>query len=434
MENMVVIGSQWGDEGKGKFVDLLTDRFEVVVRYQGGHNAGHTVWVGQEKFVLHLIPSGILRPGKICVIGNGVVVDPAALVQEIDILAGKGISVAGRLFISDRAHLIHPYHRVLELRDEKSRGTHAIGTTLRGIGPAYGDKILRAGIRGADLRSPEGLRDRCREYLAMKAAFLGTDFAGLVPAGEWEDFYRAAERIQPLVADTSALLQRMMKEGARILFEGAQGTMLDVDFGTYPFVTSSSAAAGGAAAGAGVPPHRLGRVAGVMKAYTTRVGGGPFPTELMNETGQLLRERGGEYGASTGRPRRCGWLDLVQMRYSCRINGFHSLLLTKLDVLDSLRELQVCTGYRLNGRECTEVPAETGDLAAVTPVYRSFPGWCTATGRIRKLEDLPAAARRYLEYIEESLETEIGLISTGPERTETIINPRSVLRDLITLD
>jgi len=426
MEGLVVVGAQWGDEGKGKFVDYFTDLFDVVARYQGGHNAGHTVLVGRSKYVLHLVPSGILRPDKLCVIGNGVVVDPVALAAELEVLRSCGVAYEGRLFVSDRAHLILPVHRAIERVDETARGVSAIGTTLRGIGPAFSDKYFRHGLRVGAVRDADGLRRQCRDLLQLKRELLGEALLRSIPGEEWERFFAAAEGLRPFVTDTALLLDRCLSLGKKLLLEGAQGTMLDVEHGTYPFVTSSHATSGGAAVGTGLPPHRLGTVVGIMKAYTTRVGGGPFPTELPGETGQLLRQRGGEFGASTGRPRRCGWLDLAQMRYSCRINGFHSLLLTKLDVLDALPEISVCTEYRLDGQRLESCPESVEDLARVEPVYEAMPGWLSRTAGLTEYGQLPAAARNYIEYIEKFLGVEISMISTGPERAETIVNPRAL--------
>jgi len=423
MENLLIVGSQWGDEGKGKFVDIFTDHFDVVARYQGGHNAGHTILIDNEKYVLHLIPSGILRPDKLCVIGNGVVLDPVALVKEIDLLHERGISVAGRLFISDRAHLILPYHRAVERKDEDGRGHHAIGTTLRGIGPAYSDKFFRCGIRAGDVRDEDSLRIRCQHFRDQKSWFWGDGLAQQIPAQEWAEFYDACRLIRPFVADTALLIHQWQAAGKRILAEGAQGTMLDIDHGTYPFVTSSSATAGGAMTGLGVPPHFIGRIVGIMKAYTTRVGSGPFPTELQDETGRHLQERGAEFGASTGRPRRCGWLDLFQMQYSCRINGFHGLIITKLDVLDGLSSLRVCVGYRLDGHPLDGVPQSAETLGRVEPVWHDLPCWPGPTSHIRTFDQLPPEAVHYIRFIENFLQTEISLISTGPDRRATLQNP-----------
>jgi adenylosuccinate synthase len=424
MSNLVIVGAQWGDEGKGKFVDIFTEHYDVVVRYQGGHNAGHTVIIGDAKYVLHLLPSGILHPQKLCAIGNGLVVDPSALMHEVDFLASLGIDVTGRLFISDRAQLILPWHRAVERADEAHRGHAAIGTTLRGIGPAYGDKYFRNGIRAGLARNDEMLRRQCARFLEFKRDLSpGVDPP---PESEWEEFYRSCGRMREYVADTSLLLHRWLNEDQRIIMEGAQGTMLDVEFGTYPFVTSSHSTAGGAAVGTGVPPHRLGLVVGIMKAYTTRVGAGPFPTELHDDAGQRLRQRGGEFGASTGRPRRCGWLDLFQMRYSCRINGFHSLLMTKLDVLDPFAEIPVCTGYRHRGEPLETMPDDVEVLQDVEPIYQILPGWNATTAGMQRMDDLPAAARRYIAFIEEFLGVELGMISTGPERRQTVLNPQAV--------
>jgi adenylosuccinate synthase len=424
MSNLVIVGAQWGDEGKGKFVDIFTEHYDVVARYQGGHNAGHTVIVGDAKYVLHLIPSGILHPSKMCVIGNGLVVDPAALIREVDFLKTLGIDVTGRLFVSDRAQLILPWHRAVERADEAGRGLSAIGTTLRGIGPAYGDKYFRNGVRAGLVRDAASLRRHCDGFLKLKQQ-IGPGVTA-PPEAEWEEFFQACGRMAEYVTDTSLLLNRWLDEGRRVIMEGAQGTMLDVEFGTYPFVTSSHATAGGAAVGTGVPPHRLGLVVGIMKAYTTRVGAGPFRTELHDDDGHLLRQRGGEFGASTGRPRRCGWLDLFQMRYAVRINGFHSLLMTKLDVLDPFPQIPVCTGYRFRGELLETIPDDVEALQAAEPVYQALPGWNSATAGLQKMEDLPAAARRYIAFIEEFLGVEIGMISTGPERRQTVVNPQAV--------
>src|SRR5579871_4488942 len=385
--NLCVLGAQWGDEGKGKIVDLLTSKFSVVARYQGGHNAGHTVHTGDRKFVLHLLPSGILHAGITCVIGNGLVVDPVALFKELDGIEAMGIDIAGRLLVSDKAHLILPYHREIELLAEARRGERKIGTTSRGIGPAYEDKIARRGIRVGDLadQSSDGpLVSAIRENVAARNRLVEG------PTMRWEDVLadlrRLWPRLEPLVADTSIYLHRAMQAGRRILFEGAQGTLLDIDHGTYPFVTSSNATAGGVATGLGIGPRTIGTVLGVAKAYTTRVGGGPLPTELLGEMGERLRETGQEYGASTGRPRRCGWFDAVAVRYAVRVNGIDALALTKLDVLDGLPELQVCTAYRCSGMTVTEMPGDTAQLALCEPVYETLPGWTSPTKGITRLD------------------------------------------------
>jgi len=423
MKNLLIVGSQWGDEGKGKFVDAFTDYFDVVVRYQGGHNAGHTIIIDGEKYILHLVPSGILREDKLCIIGNGLVVDPHALMVELDLLKARNIQIEGRLFISDRAHLILPFHRAVERVDENFRKGKAIGTTLRGIGPAYSDKYFRCGLRVGDISDAAILREKCEEFVNCKTMNWGSVPPDDVSPREWSNFYEACEKIKPFVTDTSFLIHQLMISGKRILMEGAQGTMLDVDHGSYPYVTSSNATAGGAATGSGMPPHQIGVVVGVMKSYTTRVGAGPFPTELLDESGELLRKQGREFGASTGRPRRCGWLDLFQMKYSCRVNGFHSLVMTKLDVLDAFESLKVCVGYQLNGKDLAAYPFSIDDLEHIEPVYRMMPGWRTPTANILSYKDLPVEATDYIRFIQEFLGVEIGMISTGPGRHETIANP-----------
>ena len=435
MQNIIVLGAQWGDEGKGKVVDLLAERFDVVARYQGGHNAGHTVYIGEKKFVLKLIPSGILRPGVQAVIGNGVVVDLAALIQEMSMLESLGIDVKSQLCISNRAHVIFPFHRLVEKMSEARENRIPIGTTSRGIGPCYEDKIGRRGIRVADLYDPESFRalyDTLAEDKQTLAATFNIhetiDYSQI--RQQYEEF---AERIRPLVCDTAVLLANAMSSGKRILFEGAQGTMLDVDHGTYPFVTSSSAAAGGASTGTGVPPTKIQGVIGVSKAYITRVGSGPFPTESNDGGGELLRREGNEFGAVTGRPRRCGWFDVPLLRYTAMVNGFDTLLITKLDVMDQLAEIPVCTGYRLKGQEVTEMPATYRALDALEPVYENLPGWQTVTRGITRYEALPKNAQAYLKFLEDRTGVEVGGVSTGPERNETIIRPGSKLERLIGL-
>ena len=427
--NLCVLGAQWGDEGKGKIVDLLTPQFSVVARYQGGHNAGHTVYVGGRKFVLHLIPSGILHPGVICLIGNGVVVDPHALFAELDKLAGLGIEVDGRLLVSDKAHLILPYHRELELLAEARRGERKIGTTSRGIGPAYEDKIGRRGVRIGDLAdgsSDGSLASAVRENVEGRNRLVGN--ADL----KWEDVLadlRASwTRLKPLVTDVSLYLHRAMAAGKRVMFEGAQGTLLDIDHGTYPFVTSSNAIAGGAATGLGVGPRAIGRVLGVAKAYTTRVGAGPLPTELDGPMGDRLRETGQEYGASTGRPRRCGWFDAVAVRYAARVNGLDALAITKLDVLDGLPDLQICTAYRCGKDVITEMPGDIAQLSACEPIYETLPGWSAPTRGVTRYDDLPAAAQAYIARLEETSGVKAAIVSTGSERDHTII--RTAVPDL----
>jgi len=433
MQNIIVLGAQWGDEGKGKVVDLLAERFDIVARYQGGHNAGHTVYIGEKKFVLKLIPSGILRPGVQAVIGNGVVVDLAALLEEMATLEAAGLDVKKQLRISNRAHVIFPFHRLIEKMSEAREDRIPIGTTSRGIGPCYEDKTGRRGIRVADLFDPESFRLMYDALAEDKQTLAATfNLHDTIDYTQIRQQYEAfAECIRPLVCDTAALLAEAMGRGKRVLFEGAQGTMLDVDHGTYPFVTSSSATAGGASTGTGVPPTKIDGVIGVSKAYITRVGSGPFPTESHDGGGELLRREGNEFGAVTGRPRRCGWFDVPLLRYTAMINGFGSLLITKLDVLDTLTEIPVCTGYRLRGREVTEMPATYRALEALEPVYQSLPGWQTSTRGVTRHEDLPEQARTYLQFLEDQTGVEIGGISTGPERNETIIRPGSKLEQMI---
>jgi adenylosuccinate synthase len=432
--NLAIIGAQWGDEGKGKIVDLLAPRFDVVVRYQGGHNAGHTVIIRRDhvdhKFVLHLIPSGITHPGKTCVIGNGVVVDPQALLNEIDALRARGITVTEKnLLVSNRAHLILPYHVALDRCVEEHRGRDAVGTTMRGIGPAYEDKMARRGLRAGDLTDPATLTEKLAHNAEQANRLLkmlggeAIDVHQLV-----EDGQRWAEQIAPHVVDTTYLLNRAAGEGRSILLEGAQATMLDIDHGTYPYVTSSSSSAGGACTGTGLAPSHIDVTMGVIKAYTTRVGGGPFPTELTGDLGEVLRARGGEYGASTGRPRRTGWFDAVVARYAVMVNGLDALALTKLDVLDTLDEIQVCVAYRINGRETTEVPYDANQMSAAEPVYETLPGWKKTTVGISKWDELPSAARAYVERLSELSQAPFALISTGPERNETISSPDVINR------
>ncbi len=424
MKAIVVVGAQWGDEGKGKVVDYLAGSFDYIARCAGGHNAGHTVIFDGHRFILQLIPCGALRPGKQAVIGSGLVVDPAALVAELDTLARAGIAVTGRLHLSNRAHLIFPYHRQMEKAAEAARGADKIGTTSRGIGPAYEDKMARQGLRVCDLMDPEVFRGKLARVLREKSAICQAAYGvPLDVAGMLEEYLALGERIRDFVADTSALLNAALDAGKSVLFEGAQGTMLDIDHGTYPYVTSSNATAGGACTGLGVSPTRIRGVVGVTKAYTTRVGSGPFPTEMPDLEASEVRDRGREYGAVTGRPRRCGWLDLAILRYAVMLNGIDSLVVTKLDVFDTQREIQVCTGYRYRGAPIREMPAAAEQLAQVTPVYRALPGWCSSTYGIRDATALPQAARDYLQFISDELGVEIGMISTGPERAATIVSP-----------
>src|SRR5215468_2386717 len=432
MANVIILGAQWGDEGKGKIVDLFADRFDIVARYQGGHNAGHTVFIGEKKYVLKLIPSGILRPGKKAVIGNGLVIDPVALLSEIETLESAGVEVAGNLFISNRAHVLFPAHRMIEKMSEGREG-RSIGTTSRGIGPCYEDKTGRRGIRVADLLDAQFFRAQYDCIMDEKVAIAKTFgiYSDLDLAGIRDEYERFADRIRPMVCDTAVLLNDAIRAGKSVLFEGAQGTMLDIDHGTYPFVTSSSASAGGACTGTGVAPTRIDGVLGVSKAYITRVGGGPFPTEALDETGELIRKRGGEFGAVTGRPRRCGWFDVPLLRYTATINGFDSLIVTKLDVLDEFEQIRVCTGYRLDGREICGMPATVAEIERVEPVYECLPGWKSSTFGIANYAELPSRAKDYLAFLEERTGVEVGCISTGPERNQTIVRAGSRFEKLI---
>ena len=417
--NLAVLGAQWGDEGKGKIVDLLTRHFSIVARYQGGHNAGHTVYVNGAKFILRLIPSGILHPGIACVIGNGVVIDPQALFTEIDELSRNGIETANRILVSDKAHLILPYHRDLDLLSEARRGERKIGTTSRGIGPADEDKIARRGIRVGDLVDPKGLEQNVRDNVTARNRLVQDSTMDWKPV--YDQLLTHAERMRPMIRDVSVLLDRARRDGRSILFEGAQGTLLDIDHGTYPYVTSSNASIGGVCTGLGIPPKAIDTVLGVVKAYTTRVGEGPFPTELSGAMGNRLRESGSEYGAVTGRPRRCGWYDAVAVRYAARINGLDGLALTKLDVLDGLETIEICTAYRCGERTLTDFPSDLDQLACCTPVYEQVPGWSAPTKGIRSFERLPDAARRYVARLEEVSGVRAAIVSTGSERDDTIV-------------
>jgi adenylosuccinate synthase len=427
--NIVIAGAQWGDEGKGKIVDLLSDKVQVVVRYNGGHNAGHTVAIGSEQYVLHLLPAGILHPGVLCVLGGGTVVDPWALEKEIAELKGRGVSVLENLVLSDRAHLILPHHRALESVYEEMRGPRKIGTTLRGIGPAYEDKVGRRGLRLGDLLRPEAialkLEDAQRHFEHVCRG------AGRSVALDWDalvaDLAAIGERLRPRIKDASLVVSREIARGYSVLFEGAQATLLDIDHGSYPYVTSSSAAAGGACTGVGVPPTRIDGILGVIKAYTTRVGAGPLPSEIGGPEEEELRRRGNEFGASTGRPRRCGWFDAVVARYSQRINGFDTLALTKLDVLDHLAEVKVCTAYRYQGEELDELPSDLLVLEGCEPVYETLPGWQQPISGQRDFDALPKEARRYVERLSELSGAEIGIVSTGPDREQTILRSRSAI-------
>ena len=433
MGNVIILGSQWGDEGKGKIVDLFSDRFDIVARYQGGHNAGHTVFIGDRKFVLKLIPSGILRPGKQAVIGNGLVIDPEALLSEIDALEAAGVPVTRQLFISNRAHVLFPAHRMMERMSEGRPGRISIGTTARGIGPCYEDKAGRRGIRVSGLLDREFFRAQYDSVMEEKVAIAKAFgiYDGLDLAGIRDQYEALAERLRPMVCDTALLLNQAIAAGKTVMFEGAQGTMLDLDHGTYPFVTSSSASAGGACTGTGVPPTRISGVIGVSKAYITRVGGGPFPTEALGAEGEAIRQRGNEFGAVTGRPRRCGWFDAPLMRYTAAINGFDSLVITKLDVLDEFERIPVCVGYRSGGRDVSGMPPTVAEIAALEPVYESLPGWRTSTFGIDSYDALPAKAKDYIAFLERQTGVEAGCISTGPERNQTIVRPGSRFERLL---
>ena len=423
----VVLGAQWGDEGKGKIVDVLSERFAAVARYAGGHNAGHTVIIGGQKFVLQLIPCGVLRPGCRGIIGNGVVLDPIAFLKEVDKLRQLGVAVDERLFVSNRAQVILPYHRMIELAAESAPGRQKIGTTSRGIGPAYEDKMARSGLRVVDLLRPDLLKTHieaaCAEKNAIVRALFGSGTAALDPEKMFDEYAAAAELVRPFVADTGRLLNKILAEGGSVMFEGAQGTMLDIDHGTYPFVTSSSSTAGGASTGTGVGPTAIGTVISVTKAYVTRVGEGPFPTEIFDAVGDHLRARGNEYGANTGRPRRCGWLDIPLLRYSNHINGSEWLVITKLDVLDELEEIPICVGYEIDGKVTDEIPADVQGLERIKPVYTKLKGWQSSTVGIKEFDKLPQAAKDYLRFQERESGAKIGMVSTGPDRDQTMLLP-----------
>jgi adenylosuccinate synthase len=420
MPNTVLIGAQWGDEGKGKIIDVLTDEADIVVRMQGGNNAGHTVLVGKKKYVLHLIPSGILRSRKKCIIGNGVVMDPVHLVEELDGLAKLKINVKGRLFISENAHLVLPYHRALDELREASKGKGKIGTTKRGIGPTYEDKVSRVGIRLGDLMDTERFPVLLKERVRINNQILKANGAKTIVYKKVLSAYQAAaERLRPFVANTFIMVHEAMVQKKRLLFEGAQGTFLDLDHGTYPYVTSSSTTSGGACTGTGVPPNRIDRVVGVMKAYTTRVGGGPFPTEN-DLIGDMFHKMGREFGATTGRARRCGWLDMVMIRHACMVNGFDDISVTILDGLDTMETINVCVSYKLKGKTIHHLPSSALDLAACEPVYETFKGWLCSTEKCKTWGSLPLRARQYLKAISKMADTQISSISVGPDRNQTI--------------
>ncbi|MEV4113049.1 adenylosuccinate synthase [Nonomuraea sp. NPDC049695] len=422
MPAAVLVGAQWGDEGKGKATDLLGGDVDYVVRYQGGNNAGHTVVIGDQKYALHLLPTGILSPDVVPVIGNGVVIDPGVLLSEIDGLAARGIS-AERLLISSNAHLIMPHHKALDKVTERYLGKAKIGTTGRGIGPAYGDKIARMGVRVQDLLDPGILAKKIEVALTEKNQVLTKVYnrRGIEPSAVLEEYLAYAERLKPHIADTSLVLSKALDEGKFVLLEGGQGTLLDIDHGTYPFVTSSSPTSGGACAGAGIPPNRLTKIIGILKAYTTRVGSGPFPTELTDEVGDWLRQTGGEYGVTTGRNRRCGWFDAVIARYATRINGITDYFLTKLDVLSGLEKIPVCVAYEVDGVRHDEIPMTQTDFHHAVPVYEELPGWQEDITSAKSFDDLPPTAQAYVRALEEMSGAPISAIGVGPGRDQTVV-------------
>jgi len=423
MSNAIVVGTQWGDEGKAKVIDYLTETSDIIVRYHGGANAGHTVIANNQKFIFHLVPSGIMYPDKVCVVGNGVVLDIEQFLKEIDELAVKGISVEGRLFVSDLAHLVMPYHKVLDASSETSMGSKKIGTTGRGIGPAYADKASRTGLRVGDLRNWDAFVAQMKVNFDYKQKIVGLyqqpydlNFDAMVVY-----FKNLRERILPYLIDTSGYLFEATRQNKRLLFEGAQGTFLDIDHGTYPFVTSSNTIAGSACTGAGVGPTVINHVIGIVKAYTTRVGNGPFPTELMDDTGELLRSEGGEFGSTTGRPRRCGWFDSVLLRKSVQLNGLTRLALTKVDVLNKLKEIQICTHYEINGKKTDTFPSNPQDFERAIPIYETMPGWMADLTGCTKMSDLPSATHAYIARLKQlCYDVPLLLVSLGPDRLQTI--------------
>jgi len=421
--NLIVVGTQWGDEGKGKIVDLLSEHADIVIRYQGGHNAGHTIVIGGEAFVLHLVPTGLLQHGKIGVIGNGVVVNPKAFFEEIKLLSERGVSVEGRLFVSESAHLIMPYHQAIDKESEKMKGAQKIGTTGRGIGPAYADKMTRSGIRVGDLFDEDLFREKLQKNLLEINGILKQIYQAAPFDLEkiFKEYLTYSEQMKPFVTDTSLYLNKAIDAGKHLLFEGAQGTHLDVDLGTYPYVTSSNAAAGGASTGTGVGPTRFDKVLGVAKAYTTRVGSGPFPSELTDAMGARLQKEGNEFGATTGRPRRCGWFDAVLVRYAVRVNHLTSLAITKLDVLDSLPEIEVCVGYALDGKTLEEMPSSLRSLERCTPILKRFEGWQVSTQGTTSYDRLPQNARIYLEALSDWVGCRADIVSASSKRGETMI-------------
>jgi adenylosuccinate synthase len=422
MTNRVVIGTQWGDEGKAKVVDFATEEADIIIRFQGGANAGHTVEVGEEKFIFHMIPSGIMRPDKVCVVGNGVVFEPEQFLAELDELKDKNIDTGDRIVLSDSAHVVFPYHKEMDKLGEKAAGRGAIGTTGRGIGPTYMDKVMRSGLRTCDLLDQDILSKKLTSIIEEKNRVFKRMFGseGVSAEEVIERYTEYGKILKPYIRDTVVFLNNAVKSGKRLLFEGAQGTMLDIDHGTYPFVTSSNTTIGAVCTGSGVGPGIIDQVIGIVKAYTTRVGNGPFPSELTDATGDKLQEIGAEFGATTGRRRRCGWLDAVVLRKSAMINGITHLAVTKMDVLDSFEEIKVCTGYKMRGKTLEYFPSQTEDLEDIEPVYEVLPGWNTQISKITQWEDLPENARKYLEYISQLVEKPIGMVSVGPKRHQTV--------------
>ncbi len=423
MSTLAIVGTQWGDEGKGKIVDILSEKADYIVRYQGGNNAGHTVVVGNSKYILHLLPSGILHPDKKCVLANGMVIDLVGLLNEIEFVKRVSGNVEGRIFLSERAHLIMPYHKELDLAYEESKGKKALGTTLKGVGPAYRDKAGRVGIRVADLKDPKGFLEKLKWNLKEKEALLKNLFHKNVEFN-LEEIYnstlRVFEKVEKFVCDTVTLLNKVVDSGSKVLFEGAQATLLDIDVGTYPFVTSSNSSALGISPGTGLSPKKIKKVLGIAKSYTTRVGGGPFPTELKGEEGNLLRAKGQEYGSTTGRPRRCGWLDLFALKFSIMVNDLDRLIMTKLDVLGGFKEIKVCIGYELDGKLIESFPSTAQELERVKPVYETLPGWNEEIKGIKDFNHLPENAKRFVRFVEDYLGIKVAMISTGPEREQVV--------------
>ncbi len=418
--NRLVVGAQWGDEGKGKIVDILSENADVIVRYQGGSNAGHTVCIGDRTFILHLIPSGILHEGKVCVIGNGVVIDPKSFLEERNMLQEMGISTEGRLFISEKAHLVMPYHKEIDSLKEERLSDTKIGTTKRGIGPAYADKYSRVGIRVCDLFNKDVLREKIRRNVKEVNRIWASYGVNLDAESIFEEYVEYGKLLKPYIKNTVYYLNGVFKNGKSMLFEGAQGSLLDIDFGTYPYVTSSNPTVGGLFTGTGLPHKALDRVMGVMKAYSTRVGNGPFPSELTDETGERIRKNGHEFGATTGRPRRCGWLDLVVVKYAAMISGMDEIAMTKIDVLDGLKEILVCVGYEYEGRKIGFIPSQLEEFARCKPIYKRFEGWDSTKG-ITEFDRLPDNAKRYIEFIERFVGVPVTMISTGARRRETVL-------------